>query len=142
MINLQKTSTTERMVSMSKTTVAIQKIRQDLDSISGLDGIVGDWAVFLSEKIHKDVLDILNNHPEANLFNYCGKQYWEVGESTLNGCRESNLHHALKTCATCQYGKPDDLGDRICTNVDSENCADWVGDDDTCECWEESHDKL
>lgn len=66
---------------MSKTTAAIQKVKQDLDSISGLDGIVGDWAVLLSKKIHEDVLNILNNHPEANLFNYLGKL-------TLNGDRD------------------------------------------------------
>lgn len=66
---------------MSKTTAAIQKIKQDLDSISGLDGIVGDWAILLSKKIHEDVLNILNNHSEANLFNYLGKL-------TLNGDRD------------------------------------------------------
>lgn len=75
---------------MSKTTVAIQKIKQDLDSISGLDGIVGDWVVWLSEKIHKDVLDILNNYPEASLLNYCGNQYCtdSVGNDDTCECWE------------------------------------------------------
>lgn len=49
---------------------------------------------------------------------------------------EGGQHNFKSCCASCQYGKPDDLGDRICTNVDSENCADWVDDDDACECWE------
>lgn len=57
---------------------------------------------------------------------------WLMGEAVFHD--EDEKHNA---CATCRYGELNDLGDRICTNVDSENCADWVGDDDACECWEE-----
>lgn len=46
-----------------------------------------------------------------------------------------------KTCATCQYGKLDDLDDRICTNDKSDNCADWVGDDDMCNYWSDILDE-
>lgn len=43
---------------------------------------------------------------------------------------------ASKICATCQYGKLDNLGDRICANDKSENCANWVSGFDTCDYWE------
>lgn len=41
-----------------------------------------------------------------------------------------------KHCRTCRWGARDDLADLVCVNGDSEQCADWVGDDDTCDCWE------
>lgn len=40
---------------MSKTTIAIQKIKDDLDSISGLDGQTADWIKLLEEYIHANV---------------------------------------------------------------------------------------
>lgn len=43
-----------------------------------------------------------------------------------------------KTCQTCRYGAVDELADRICVNGNSEHCADWVGDDDSCEDWDEN----
>lgn len=45
-----------------------------------------------------------------------------------------------RCCRTCRYGEADKLCDRICVNADSERCADWVGNDDTCEEWEANND--
>lgn len=42
-----------------------------------------------------------------------------------------------KNCSTCLNGIPDDLAERTCENECSEHYGDWVGDDDTCEDWEE-----
>lgn len=41
-----------------------------------------------------------------------------------------------KTCVTCHYGKRDDFGDLICVNAKSNNCSDWVCENDTCDCWQ------
>jgi translation initiation factor 1 (eIF-1/SUI1) len=40
---------------MSKTTVAIKKITEDLDRISGCDGGIGDYIVALQRDIHNRV---------------------------------------------------------------------------------------
>ena len=57
---------------MSRTNQAINSIKEDLDSISGLDGIVADILEIMQEDIHNRVLFIRDNFPEANLFNYYG----------------------------------------------------------------------
>lgn len=58
---------------MSRTTRNIHKITQDLDRVSGLDGIVADKMEKLADEVHDMVEDILNNHSEASIFNYEGK---------------------------------------------------------------------
>ena len=59
---------------MSRTTKNIRKIINDLDEISGLDGIVADMMEQLAKDVHEMVEDILENHPNANLFDYEGKR--------------------------------------------------------------------
>lgn len=43
-----------------------------------------------------------------------------------------------KFCCTCCYSTPD-LANRVCINRDSEHFTDWVGDFDTCDCWENAN---
>lgn len=57
---------------MSRTTAGIMRINQELDKISGLDGIVADRIEELEKQVKVMVSDILNNHSEASLFNYWG----------------------------------------------------------------------
>lgn len=57
---------------MSRTTRSIMRINQELDKISGLDGIVADKMEKLENKIKRMVSDILENHSEASIFNYWG----------------------------------------------------------------------
>lgn len=57
---------------MSRTTAGIMRINQELDKISGLDGIVADKIEELEKEIKIMVSDILENHSEASLFNYWG----------------------------------------------------------------------
>lgn len=57
---------------MSKVTAGIMKINQELDKISGLDGIVSDRIAELETEIKEMVSDILENHSEASIFNYFG----------------------------------------------------------------------
>lgn len=57
---------------MSKVTAGIMRINQELDKISGLDGIVADKIAELEIKVKEMVSDILKNHSEANIFNYSG----------------------------------------------------------------------
>ena len=46
-------------------------------------------------------------------------------------------------CGTCQYHKADDCwpSDWVCTNADSENCADFTEWEDWCEQYEEREAK-
>ena len=39
-------------------------------------------------------------------------------------------------CGTCKWHVKDELGDWICVNDESENCADWTEYNDSCEEWE------
>lgn len=57
---------------MTRTTKGIMKINQELDKISGLDGIVADKIEELEKTVKTMVSDILENHSEASLFNYWG----------------------------------------------------------------------
>lgn len=57
---------------MSRTTAGIMRINQELDKISGLDGIVADKIEALEKQVKSMVFDILENHPEASMFDYCG----------------------------------------------------------------------
>ena len=58
---------------MSRTTVSIKRINQELDKISGLDGIVADMLEEKEKDIREMVDNILKNYSEANIFNYYGK---------------------------------------------------------------------
>ena len=53
---------------MSKTTRNIMRITNDLDRISGLDGIVGDKIEKLADEVHEMVEDILRNHSNTCIF--------------------------------------------------------------------------
>lgn len=57
---------------MSRTTASIMRINQELDKISGLDGIVADKMEKLENRIKRMVSDILENHSKASIFNYWG----------------------------------------------------------------------
>lgn len=57
---------------MSRTTKAIAIITEELDKISGLTGIVSDKLEALAEEVTLMVQDILENHPNANYFDYSG----------------------------------------------------------------------
>lgn len=57
---------------MSRTTAGIMRINQELEKISGLGGIVSDKIEELEKQIKAMVSDILENHPEANTFDYYG----------------------------------------------------------------------
>lgn len=57
---------------MSRTTVGIMRINQELNKISGLDGIVSDKIDELQNQIRTMVSDILGNHSEASMFDYYG----------------------------------------------------------------------
>ncbi|WP_154520444.1 hypothetical protein [Clostridium sp. WB02_MRS01] len=57
---------------MSRTTVSIKRINQELDKISGLDGIVADMLEAKEKDIREMVDDILKNYSEASIFNYYG----------------------------------------------------------------------
>lgn len=57
---------------MSRTTAGIMRINQELDKISGLSGIVSDKIEELEKQVKTIVSDILENHSEANIFDYYG----------------------------------------------------------------------
>ena len=57
---------------MSRTTVGIMRINQELDKISGLGGIVSEKIEELENQIRTMVSDILENHSEASMFDYYG----------------------------------------------------------------------
>lgn len=57
---------------MSRTTVGIMRINQELDKISGLSGVVSDKIEELERQIKTMVSDILGNHLEASIFDYYG----------------------------------------------------------------------
>ena len=69
---------------MSKVTAGIMRINQELDKISGLDGIVADKIAELEIKVKEMVSDILENHSEANVFNYDGGNVVEWYDEYLN----------------------------------------------------------
>lgn len=81
---------------MSRTTRNINQITQELDRISGLDGIVADKMENLADEVHSIVEEILTNHSKASLFDYYGN-----GKSGLSNVLdeiekeptgETNLH--------------------------------------------------
>ena len=57
---------------MSRTTVGIMRINEELNKISGLSGIVSDKIEELEKQVKIMVSDILENHSEANMFDYYG----------------------------------------------------------------------
>ena len=59
---------------MSRVTKAIMLINKDLDSISGLDGIVAEIIINIQKDIHNQVEIIKQNFSNANIFDYYGGQ--------------------------------------------------------------------
>lgn len=55
---------------MSRTTASIMRINEQLDRISGLDGIVADMVEEKEKEITKMVYNILDSHSEASVFDY------------------------------------------------------------------------
>lgn len=52
-------------------------------------------------------------------------------------CHERRVDMSDKECcSTCKHHYPDGL-DWVCTNPDSDYCADWTEYNDKCEEWEE-----
>lgn len=75
---------------MSRTTAGIFRINEELQKISGLDGIVADKIEALETQVRELVLDILENHSEASLFDYSGKSSLKIDE-ILNQIDESPI---------------------------------------------------
>lgn len=44
----------------------------------------------------------------------------------------------VKYCKNCEYIECDGQS-HWCTNPDSQHCADWVNEKDTCPCWAEQN---
>lgn len=44
-------------------------------------------------------------------------------------------------CGTCQLCLVDELGDHICVNYESDNCASYVDKNDFCYSWEKKEDE-
>ena len=65
---------------MSRVDMAIKSIKEDLDSISGLDGIVADLVEHKATEVKLMVEFIKQFHPNANLFDYYGEPSEEVVE--------------------------------------------------------------
>ncbi len=63
---------------MSKMTRNISIIHEELDKISGLDGIAADKVEELARQTKNIVTDILENHSEASLANYYGNNKSEI----------------------------------------------------------------
>lgn len=62
---------------MSRVNQAIHQIEKDLSRISGLDGIVADFMELKATEIHAFVEYVNKNHPNANVFDYLGKDELE-----------------------------------------------------------------
>lgn len=75
---------------MSRTTAGIMRINQELDKISGLDGIVADKIEELEKVVKTMVFNILDNHSEASLFNYYGNSKSDI-ENMLDKIDEEPL---------------------------------------------------
>lgn len=65
---------------MSRTTAGIFRINEELQKISGLDGIVADKIEALETQVREMVFDVLENNSEASLFNYSGKSSLKINE--------------------------------------------------------------
>lgn len=72
---------------MSKVTAGINRINQELDKISGMDGIAADKIAELETYVKEMVSDLLEYHSEANVFNYDGN----------NCCKEKSVTPLIKT---------------------------------------------
>ena len=75
---------------MSRATAGIFRINEELQKISGLDGIVADKIEALETQVRELVFDILENHSEASLFDYLGKPSLKIDE-ILNQIDESPI---------------------------------------------------
>lgn len=73
------------LVAMSRTTASIMRINEQLDRISGLDGVVADRIEEEERKITAMVDCILKNHSEASIFDYNGS---ENSKTNLDHIRE------------------------------------------------------
>lgn len=78
---------------MSRTTAGIMRINQELDKISGLDGIVADKIEELERQVKDMVSDILKNHPDATIFDYNGLSKKAMPKETF----ELELTNGYKT---------------------------------------------
>lgn len=72
---------------MSRTTASIMRINEQLDRISGLDGVVADMIEDEERKITAMVDCILKNHSEASIFDYNGSKN---RKTNLDNIREMN----------------------------------------------------
>lgn len=79
---------------MSRTTKNINAIKADLDSISGLDGIVADMMEALAKEVHKMVEYIRENYSEANLFDYFGTKMGQA-VTNLNKTKEEIIYELV-----------------------------------------------
>lgn len=69
---------------MSRTTACINRIKEQLDSVSGLDGIVADLLEVEEQHISK-IIEIINKYFEcATIFDYYGSQKEDEGEEFLD----------------------------------------------------------
>ncbi len=80
---------------MSRTTASIMRINQELDKISGLDGIVADKMEELENQVKKMVSDILKNHSKAGIFNYWGNNKSEISNMSDQIDKEPLLEEVL-----------------------------------------------
>ena len=84
---------------MSRVTRAIRNITDELDKISGLDGIVADKLENLEKQVKEMVSDLLNNNSQASLFNPKGKRYrldinlYTDGDYRVNNYKQHDLYH-------------------------------------------------
>ena len=80
---------------MSKVTAGIMRINQELDKISGLDGIVVDKIAKLETEVKEMVSDILENHSEASIFNYWGNNKSDISNMLDEIDKEPLLEEVL-----------------------------------------------
>lgn len=76
---------------MSRTDRNIYIIAQELNKISGLDGIVADKIEELAQQVKNVVSDILKNYSGANLFDYYGEDKDEVDEFEYEAYHDASL---------------------------------------------------
>ena len=78
---------------MSETTKYIMKINNDLDKISGLDGIVSEKIKNLASQVHEMVVDILSNDTDSN------------NDSYLNIKSGNDIYYVDKKYGDVEHGK-------------------------------------
>lgn len=113
---------------MSRTTACINRIKKQLDRISGLDGFVAE-ILNIEERHITEVVDmILRNYNGADICHYYGTQHEHKEDHTLKSCpncgSQPELHyelHGLKEiyCPNC--------GKRITGNGYKDVIENWNG---------------